>query len=140
VNAAQALRHAVRQGGPWDLQRSYNGQSNALFASLFTSAASYTYGLIGAAAGFSPTTLMAGGGMYNLLMNPKRLARTSAITRTIRRSSRRASRTFLLLLMGRQLLFQITRFREVQHSPGRSIDSQLRLIACRRARWTTSIR
>lgn len=71
VNAAQALRHAVRQGGPWDLQRSYNGQSNALFASLFTSAASYTYGLIGAAAGFSPTTLMAGGGMYNLLMNPK---------------------------------------------------------------------
>src|SRR5688500_18069949 len=44
VNSAQALRRAVRQGGSWDLQRSYNGQSNAPFASLFTNAASYTYG------------------------------------------------------------------------------------------------
>ena len=71
LKSAVALYRNVRQGGPWDLQRSYNGQSGALFASLFTNAASYTYGLIGAAAGFSPTTLMAGGGAYNVLMNPK---------------------------------------------------------------------
>jgi len=71
VAAAQALRRNVMQGGPWDLQRSYNGQSNALFASLFTNAASYAYGLIGAAAGFSPTTLMAGAGAYNVYKNPK---------------------------------------------------------------------
>jgi hypothetical protein len=69
--AAQAFRRNVMQGGPWDLQRSYNGQSNAPFASLFTNAASYAYGLIGAAAGFSPTTLMAGAGAYNVYKNPK---------------------------------------------------------------------
>jgi hypothetical protein len=38
---------------------------------LFTNAASYAYGLIGAAAGFSPTTLMAAAGGYNLLVNPE---------------------------------------------------------------------
>lgn len=55
LKSAAALYRNVRQGRPWDLQRSYSGQSNFLFASLLTNAASYTYGLIGAAAGFSPT-------------------------------------------------------------------------------------
>src|SRR6267378_658115 len=69
--ASLEFRRNVKEGGPWDLQRSYNGQSNALFASLFTNAASYAYGLIGAAADFSQTTLMAAAGMYNVFNNPK---------------------------------------------------------------------
>ena len=59
------------RGGPWDLQRSYNGQSNAPFAAVFTRAASYALGLVGAAAGHSQTALMAGGGLHNLVVNPK---------------------------------------------------------------------
>ncbi|MFH1343577.1 MAG: polymorphic toxin type 44 domain-containing protein [Pseudomonadota bacterium] len=71
LKSAVSLYRNVRQGGPWDLQRSYNGQSNGLFASVFTNAASYVYGLIGAAAGFSTTTLMAAAGGYNAVVNPK---------------------------------------------------------------------
>jgi hypothetical protein len=70
TKSAAMLLSFVR-GGPWDLQRSYNGQSNAPFAEVFTRAASYTLGLVGAAAGHSQTALMAGGGMHNLVVNPK---------------------------------------------------------------------
>ena len=65
------LRRNLWQGGPWDLQRSYNGQSNAPFAEVFTRAASYTLGLIGAAAGFPQTALMIGGGVHNVVMSPR---------------------------------------------------------------------
>src|SRR5882724_3580589 len=46
------LGDAVRAGGQWDLQRSYNGTVNGPFAEVFSPAASYTFGLIGAAAGY----------------------------------------------------------------------------------------
>ena len=59
------------QGGPWELQRTYNGQSNGPFAEVFTRAASYALGLIGAAAGYSQEDLMNGGGWYNWWKNPK---------------------------------------------------------------------
>jgi len=70
TKSAAMLLSFVR-GGPWDLQRSYNGQSNAPFAEVFTRAASYALGLVGAAAGHSQTALMAGGGLHNLVVNPK---------------------------------------------------------------------
>jgi hypothetical protein len=60
----------VSQGGPWELQRSYNGVVNGPFASVFTPAASYAYGLIGASAGFSQITINAFGGLYNIGANP----------------------------------------------------------------------
>ena len=50
TKSAAMLLSFVR-GGPWDLQRSYIGQSNAPFAEVFTRAASYALGLVGAAAG-----------------------------------------------------------------------------------------
>jgi hypothetical protein len=71
VAALFDLGRNLWQGGPWDLQRSYNGRSDAPFAEVFTPAASYTLGLIGAAAGFPQSALMAGGGLHNLLVNPK---------------------------------------------------------------------
>lgn len=70
TKSAAMLLSFVR-GGPWDLQRSYNGQSNAPFAEVLTRAASYALGLVGAAAGQSQTALMAGGGLHNLRVNPK---------------------------------------------------------------------
>jgi hypothetical protein len=60
------LIDAVQAGGRWDLQRSYNGVVNGPFAEVFTPAASYTFGLIGAAAGYPEVLLQAGGGLYNL--------------------------------------------------------------------------
>ena len=72
VAALLDLRRSLWQGGSWDLQRSYNGQSSAPFSEVFTPAASHALWLIGAAAGFPQAVLMAGGGVCNLVVNPKR--------------------------------------------------------------------
>jgi hypothetical protein len=53
--ATKAFGRAVMQEGPWDLQRSYNGQSNAPFASLFRNAASYNYGPSPGSSGAAPS-------------------------------------------------------------------------------------
>jgi len=65
------MYYNFRQGGPRELQRTYNGQSNGPFAEAFTRAASYALGLTGAAAGYSQEDLMKGGGLYNLWKNLK---------------------------------------------------------------------
>lgn len=67
----QNFGHSVEGGGPWDLQRSYNGQRNVRFAEVFTPAASYVFGLIGAAADIPKIFLMTGGGAYNVMKNPR---------------------------------------------------------------------
>ena len=62
------MYYNFRQGGPRELQRTYNGQSDGPFAEAFTRAASYALGLTGAAASYSQEDLMKGGGLWK---NPK---------------------------------------------------------------------
>jgi hypothetical protein len=65
-----AMIHAFQEGGPLDVQRSYNnkvGGGKPEYVKAFRPAASYIYGLVARAAGLSPDEIIAGGGLYNLL-------------------------------------------------------------------------
>lgn len=70
IFAGLDLVGAVKRGGTWELQRTYNnvkGGGGDEFVAAFTPAASYIFAVIGRAAGFSAEELLAGGGVYNLL-------------------------------------------------------------------------
>src|SRR5262249_14619024 len=123
------------RGGPLDLQRSYNGQSHAPFAEVFTRAASYTLGLVGAAAGHSETALMVGGGLHNLVANPKLPASISAtIPRTLR-LSHKAFGIISVLCLRRWHRSPLEHFREIRRSPRQPIALGMHLVirstACR---------
>ncbi len=64
LNVYQALVDYFKQGAPGDLQRYYNG-SRGDFVPAFTDAASFNFGLGGAAANVPDTEIYAGGGLYN---------------------------------------------------------------------------
>jgi hypothetical protein len=57
--------NAMKQGGEWDLQRSYNGMINQSAAPDLVDGANFVYAAIGRAAGFTEAQLSAGGGIYN---------------------------------------------------------------------------
>ncbi|AGS25816.1 hypothetical protein [Rhizobium etli] len=64
-DSLKELAAAFKAGAPHDLQRSYNGQVNGPFVQDFLEAASFNFGLVGAAAGYDSQTLIEGGGIYN---------------------------------------------------------------------------
>src|ERR1700724_2672407 len=60
-----AMFHAFEDGGPLEMQRSYNkkiGGGEREFVKAFRPAASYIYGVVGRAAGLSPQELIAAAG------------------------------------------------------------------------------
>jgi hypothetical protein len=66
--ALATMYYAFREGGPLDMQRSYNGMvggGGREFVSAFRPAASYLLGVVGRAAGLNPEDIMGGGGLYN---------------------------------------------------------------------------
>jgi hypothetical protein len=65
----EAMYRAFKQGGPQDLQRSYNGMVGGggnEFVKDFEDAASFNLGVVGRAAGLSPDEITLAGGAYNL--------------------------------------------------------------------------
>ena len=101
------MYYNFRQGGPRELQRTYNGQSNGPFAEAFTRAASYALGLTGAAAGYSQEDLMNGGGLYNLGRISRPPTETRAIIQKMYRSSRKVFGTSSPLCLHRRPRFQL---------------------------------
>jgi hypothetical protein len=70
-----AMINAFQDGGPLDMQRSYNkiGGRARRYVKAFRPAANYVFGAVARAAALSPEEIMAGGGVYNLsryLSNP----------------------------------------------------------------------
>ena len=65
----EAMVNAFWHGGPQDLQRSYNrmvGGGGDEFVKDFEDAASFNLGVVGRAAGLSPSEIALGGGLFNL--------------------------------------------------------------------------
>ena len=63
------MYQAFKQGGPQDLQRSYNGmvgRGDDEYVRDFKDAASFNLGITGRAAELTPDEIVLGGGMYNL--------------------------------------------------------------------------
>jgi hypothetical protein len=77
LDTYKAMYKAFQEGGPQDLQRSYNGMVGGggdEFVDAFRDAASYHLGIVGRAAGLGPDEIKLAGGLYNLWQrrkNPK---------------------------------------------------------------------
>lgn len=74
VSEYSLLYSTFKQGGDGDLQRTYNGTSSLNpndFVPDFTDAASFNFGMTGAALGLTGNEVLAGGGLYNYLRSQK---------------------------------------------------------------------